>query len=82
VPEKKATVPVAAEGATVAVSVTLAPTVGVVVDAVSVVVVAVNAAPQVTPLTANDAGTALVVPFHVPLNPTPDTLPPAATLPL
>jgi len=32
-------VPVAAEGATVAVSVTLAPTAGVVVDAVSVVVV-------------------------------------------
>jgi hypothetical protein len=82
VPEKKVTVPVAAEGATVAVSVTLAPTVGVVVDAVSVVVVAVNAAPQVTPLTAKDAGTALVVPFHVPLNPTPVTLPPAETLPL
>ena len=81
-PLKKVTVPVAAEGATVAVSVTLAPTVGVVVDAVSVVVVAVNAAPQVTPLTANDAGTALVVPFQVPLNPTPVTLPPAATLPL
>jgi len=34
-------VPAAAEGATVAVSVTLAPTAGVVVDAVSVVVVAV-----------------------------------------
>jgi hypothetical protein len=33
-------VPVAAEGATVAVSVTLAPTAGVVVEAVSVVVVA------------------------------------------
>ena len=72
----------AAEGATVAVNVTLAPTAGVVVDAVNVVVVGVNAAPQVTPLTANDAGTALVVPFQVPLNPTPVTLPPAATLPL
>jgi hypothetical protein len=35
------TVPVAAEGATVAVSVTLAPTVGVVVDAASVVLVVV-----------------------------------------
>ena len=40
-PEKKVTVPVAAEGETVAVSVTLAPTVGVVVDAASAVVVAV-----------------------------------------
>ena len=63
--------PVAAVGATVAVSVTLAPTAGVVVEADSVVVVAVNCAPQVTPLTAKDAGTALVVPFHVPLKPTP-----------
>jgi hypothetical protein len=36
-------VPVAAEGETVAVSVTLAPTFGVVVDAVSAVVVAVLA---------------------------------------
>jgi hypothetical protein len=41
VPEKKVTVPVAAEGATVAVNVTLAPTVGVVVDAASAVVVGV-----------------------------------------
>ena len=41
VPDMKVTVPVAAEGATVAVSVTLAPTAGVVVEAVSVVVVAV-----------------------------------------
>lgn len=81
-PEKKVTVPVAADGATVAVKVTLAPTVGVVVDAVSVVVVAVNAAPQVTPFTANDAGTAFVVPFQVPLNPIPETVPPATTLPL
>ena len=72
----------AAAGATVAVSVTLAPTAGVVVEAASVVVVAVNAAPQVTPLTANDEGGVLMVPFHVPLNPTPETAPPAATLPL
>jgi len=28
-------------------------------------------APQVVPFTANDVGTALVVPFHVPLNPMP-----------
>jgi hypothetical protein len=73
---------VAAEGATVAVSVTLAPTLGVVVDAVSVVVVAVLGAPQVTPFTAKLVGTALVVPFQVPLKPTPLTLPAAATLPL
>jgi hypothetical protein len=78
----KVTVPVAAEGATVAVNVTLAPIAGVVVDAVSAVVVAVNVLLQVVPLTANDAGTAFVVPFQVPLNPTPVTLPPAATLPL
>jgi hypothetical protein len=45
VPEKNVTVPVAAEGETVAVSVTLAPTFGVVVDAASAVVVGVNAAP-------------------------------------
>jgi hypothetical protein len=37
----KVTVPVAVEGETVAVNVTLAPTVGVVVDAASAVVVAV-----------------------------------------
>jgi hypothetical protein len=42
VPERKVTVPVAAEGETVAVSVTLAPTVGVVVDTASAVVVAVR----------------------------------------
>jgi hypothetical protein len=63
---------VAAEGETVAVSVTLAPTFGVVVDAVSVVVVDVNVAPQVVPLTANDVGTALVTPFQVPLKPNPE----------
>jgi hypothetical protein len=42
VPEKKVTVPVAVEGETVAVSVTLAPTAGVVVDTASEVVVAVR----------------------------------------
>ena len=41
VPDMNVTVPVAAEGETVAVNVTLAPTVGVVVDAASVVVVGV-----------------------------------------
>jgi RecJ-like exonuclease len=41
VPDKNVTVPVAVDGETVAVNVTLAPTVGVVVDEVSVVVVAV-----------------------------------------
>jgi hypothetical protein len=41
------TVPVAAEGETVAVSVTLAPTFGVVVDAVSPVVVDVLVGPTV-----------------------------------
>jgi hypothetical protein len=82
VPEKKVTVPVAVEGAIVAVRVILAPTVGVVVDAASVVVVAVNVVLQVVPLTANDAGTALVTPFHVPLNPMPERVLPAATLPL
>lgn len=39
-------------------------------------------APQVVPFTENDVGIALVVPFQVPLNPTPCILPPAATLPL
>ena len=40
------------------------------------------APPQVVPLMANAAGTALVLPFHVPLNPRPVRLPPAAMLPL
>jgi hypothetical protein len=39
-------------------------------------------APQVVPLTAKEVGTALVTPFQVPLNPTPLTVPEAATLPL
>lgn len=39
-------------------------------------------APQVVPLTAKEAGTALVAPFQVPLNPMPETLPAAGTLPL
>jgi hypothetical protein len=41
VPEKKVTVPVAVDGETVAVKVTLAPTAGVVVETASAVVVAV-----------------------------------------
>jgi len=40
-PEKNVTVPVAVEGATVAVSITLAPTAGVVLDTARAVVVAV-----------------------------------------
>jgi hypothetical protein len=82
VPSRNVTVPVAVEGATVAVRVMLVPVVVVVEDAASVVVVAVNDAPQVVPLTANDVGIALVVPFHVPLNPMPVRVLPAATLPL
>jgi hypothetical protein len=39
-------------------------------------------APHVTPFTANEVGTAFVVPFQVPLKPIPVRLPPAATLPL
>jgi hypothetical protein len=38
--------------------------------------------PQATPFKANEVGTALVALFHVPLNPTPVTLPPAGILPL
>jgi hypothetical protein len=38
--------------------------------------------PQAIPLIAKLLGTALVVPFHVPLNPIPVRLPPAAMLPL
>lgn len=41
-----------------------------------------GAAPQVVPLIANDAGTAFVAPFQVPLNPMPVKLPPAGMLPL
>ncbi len=37
---------------------------------------------QAVPLTAKLVGTALAEPFHVPLKPTPLTLPPAATAPL
>jgi hypothetical protein len=52
----------------------------------SVVVVAVVVVPppppQDVPLTAKLVGTALVVPFQAPLNPTPVLLPPAATEPL
>ena len=60
VPEKKVTVPVAVEGATVAVSVTLAPTAGVVVDTARAVVVAVLVEPTVM-LTALDVLVAKVV---------------------
>jgi hypothetical protein len=37
---------------------------------------------QVAPLMAKEAGTALVVPFQVPLNPMPDKVAPGAMLPL
>jgi hypothetical protein len=60
-PEKKVTVPVAADGATVAVSVTLAPTVGVVVDTASLVVVAVSVAVLTVTVTAPDVLVANVV---------------------
>jgi hypothetical protein len=56
----KVTVPVAVEGETVAVNVTLAPTTGVVVDAASAVVVAVLVEVTVI-LTALDALVAKVV---------------------
>ena len=82
VPSTKVTVPVAVEGATVAVRVMLVPVVVVVEEAASVVVVAVSDALQVVPLTAKEVGIALVVPFHVPLNPMPERVLPAATLPL
>jgi hypothetical protein len=42
----------------------------------------VAAPPQVVPLIAKETGTALVTPFQVPLNPIPERLPPAGTLPL
>jgi hypothetical protein len=61
VPEKKVTVPVAAEGETMAVSVTLAPTAGVVVDAASAVVVAVLVAVLTVTKTALDVLVAFVV---------------------
>jgi hypothetical protein len=38
--------------------------------------------PQAVPLMAKFVGTALVVPFQVPLNPMPVALPPAGMLPL
>jgi len=38
--------------------------------------------PQAVPLIAKFVGTALVTPFHVPLNPRPVALPPAGMLPL
>ena len=79
--------PVAAEGETAAVRVTLAPVVVLVEEDESTVVVAVGEPPpppppQDVPLTAKLVGTALVVPFQVPLKPMPVLLPPAAMLPL
>jgi hypothetical protein len=71
VPSRNVTVPVAAEGATVAVSVMLVPVVVVVEEAESAVVVAVNDELQAVPLTAKFVGIALVTPFHVPLKPNP-----------
>jgi hypothetical protein len=82
VPSRNVTVPVAAEGATVAVSVMLVPVVTVVEEAARAVVVAVNDVLHVVPLTANDTGIALVTLFQVPLNPIPDKVAPAAMLPL
>ena len=43
---------------------------------------AVNGQLQVVPLMAKEAGTALVVPFQLPLNPIPDKVAPGAILPL
>jgi len=66
---------------TVMVSVPLAPRATVSVDAEGVSLKP-PVVPQVVPLMAKDVGTALVDPFHVPLNPIPVRLPPAAMLPL
>ena len=71
VPSMKVTVPVAVEGVTVAVSVTLVPVATDVAEEVSAVVVAVNDELQAVPFNAKFVGTALVVPFHVPLKPKP-----------
>jgi hypothetical protein len=60
VPEKKVTVPVAVDGETVAVKVTLAPTAGVVVETASAVVVVVLVEVTVM-LTALDVLVAKVV---------------------
>jgi hypothetical protein len=69
---------------TVTVSVPLAPwaTERVAAEGLSVKLPAPPLPPQVVPLIANDVGIALVTPFHVPLNPMPVRLPPAAMLPL
>jgi hypothetical protein len=73
-PSLNVIVPVAAEGATLAVSVTLVPVVVLAEDDERVVVVEVRVddPPQATPLTAKLMGTALVVPFQVPLKPNPE----------
>jgi hypothetical protein len=67
---------------TVIVSVPLAPWLIDRADAEGLSVKLPFGAPQVVPFTANDVGTALVVPFQVPLNPMPERVLPAATLPL
>lgn len=70
------------ESITLMVSVALAPCASDRVDAEGLSEKLPVDVPQVVPLTANDVGTALVVPFQVPLNPMPEMLPPAGTLPL
>ena len=68
---------------TVIVSLPLAPSATVRVDAEGVSLKPpVAAPPQVVPLIANDSGTVFVVPFQVPLKPIPERLLPAAMLPL
>ncbi|HKF49957.1 MAG TPA: hypothetical protein VKB38_21520 [Terracidiphilus sp.] len=71
VPSRNVTVPVAAEGETVAVSVTLVPVVVDVEEDVSAVDVAVSDPLQAVPLIAKFVGIALVTLFHEPLNPMP-----------
>lgn len=67
---------------TVTVSVPLAPWLIDRADAEGLSVKLPFGAPQVVPFIANDVGTALVVPFQVPLNPMPEIVLPTATLPL
>jgi len=69
---------------TVMVSVPLAPwaTDRVAAEGLSVKLPIGAVPPHAVPLIAKLVGTALVVPFHVPLNPIPVRLPPAAMLPL
>jgi hypothetical protein len=81
VPSRNVTVPVAVEGATVAVSVTLVPVVVDVEEDVRAVVVAVNVELQAVPFTAKFVGIELVTLFQLPLNPTLVRLPPAGIAP-